>query len=387
MGEYFSSMKRPFAPLREFLARESASGILLIAAAALGMVIANSPARSAYRSILDSGFTIDTQYFYLSLSVLKIINYILMSLFFFIVGTEIKRELFQGHLSTVKKAAAPFFAALGGMAIPALIYLAVAGDNPSGWAIPVATDIALAVGVVTLAGSRISLALKSFLLALAVIDDIGAIVIIAIFYSAGVGVTWIIFAAITLTLIYLFRKFGYTSRLITTFAAIVIWYCLYRGGIHPTLAGVALGLALPVSEKLEAKLHPLTSFIIVPLFAFANTGITISTDSLSTAINSTLALGIFLGLVLGKPLGILLISSLTSFLGIAELPPRRGRTSLIATGSAAGIGFTVAIFIAMLAFPDAERQGIAIVAIIAASIVSAVLSLALFRAAPVNAND
>ena len=282
-------MKRPFAPLREFLARESASGLILISAAALGLITANSPLANTYFATLDKQFTIDQKYFYLSLTVAKFINYLLMSFFFLVVGMEIKRELLSGHLSSLRRALAPFLAAIGGMALPAAIYLIVAGTtNPDGWAVPVATDIALAIGLVSLMSSRVSLALKAFLLALAVIDDIGAILIIAIFFSTGVGAWWIVSALIATLFIYFYRKFGYTSRILTWFIAALVWYCLYRGGIHPTIAGVLIGLALPVSEKLEARIHPWSSFIIVPVFAFANSGVEITQSSISAALHSQL---------------------------------------------------------------------------------------------------
>ena len=381
-------MKRPFAPLREFLARESASGLILISAAALGLITANSPLANTYFATLDKQFTIDQKYFYLSLTVTKFINYLLMSFFFLVVGMEIKRELLSGHLSSLRRAFAPFLAAIGGMALPAAIYLIVAGTtNPDGWAVPVATDIALAIGLVSLMSSRVSLALKAFLLALAVIDDIGAILIIAIFFSTGVGAWWIVSALIATLFIYFYRKFGYTSRIVTWFIAALVWYCLYRGGIHPTIAGVLLGLSLPVSEKLEARVHPWSSFIIVPIFAFANSGVEITQSSISAALHSRIALGIFLGLLLGKPIGIVLVSRAAGFLGVVELPQRKGRFALTAVGSAAGVGFTVAIFIANLAFPDRATQAIAIIAIIAASIVSALLSAILFRLSPLNAGD
>ena len=381
-------MKRPFAPLREFLARESASGLILISAAALGLITANSPLANTYFATLDKQFTIDQKYIYLSLTVTKFINYLLMSFFFLVVGMEIKRELLSGHLSSLRRALAPFLAALGGMALPAAIYLIIAGTtNADGWAVPVATDIALAIGLVSLMSSRVSLALKAFLLALAVIDDIGAILIIAIFFSSGVGAWWIFSALIATLFIYFYRKFGYTSRIVTWFIAALVWYCLYRGGIHPTIAGVLLGLSLPVSEKLEARVHPWSSFIIVPIFAFANSGVEITQSSISAALHSRIALGIFLGLLLGKPIGIVLVSRAAGFLGVVELPQRKGRFALTAVGSAAGVGFTVAIFIANLAFPDRATQAIAIIAIIAASIVSALLSAILFRLSPLNAGD
>ena len=366
--------------LREFMRQESSSGLLLITGAALGLLLANLPTRDLYNDVLEASFMIDSGFFYLSLTTAKVINYLLMSLFFLVVGMEIKRELISGHLSTKKSAIAPFIAAVGGMAIPAVLYLAIAGEGAGhGWAIPVATDIALAVGVIALLGDRISFAMKTFLLALAVIDDIGAIAIIAFFYTDDLSLSWLGGgAAIYLALLLSYRA-GRSTKYITVLCAITLWYCFYRAGIHPTLAGVLIGLALPQSEELEARLHPWSSFLVVPIFALANTGVEISSTSLKAAVGSSIALAIFIALVVGKPLGIVAFTSLFSRLKVAEIPSRNGKLDLLATGSAAGIGFTVSIFIAKLAFDEKSLQDIAIVAVIAASIVSGLLSFIFAR--------
>ncbi len=374
----------PKSTMRKFLQQESSSGILLILGAALGLILANAPTANFYNSLLDSSFTIELSHFYLSLTLLKFINYLLMSLFFFVVGMEIKRELLSGHLSSIKKAAAPFLAALGGMAVPALIYLAIAGEEGSkGWAIPVATDIALAVGVLALLGSRVSFAMKTFLLALAVIDDIGAIAIIAFFYADDLALNWLLVGALTYAYIFLSYVKGFSNRFVTGFFALLLWYSFYRAGIHPTLAGVLLGLALPQSEKLENRLHPWSSFLVIPIFALANTGVEISTKSINDALNSSIALAIVVALVLGKPLGIFIFTKVFSRLKLSESPEQNGKLDLVATGSAAGIGFTVSIFIAKLAFKDESLQDLAIVAVIFASVVSAFLSFILFKS-PLN---
>lgn len=371
---------RPKSTVRKFLQQESSSGILLILGAALGLILANAPTADFYNSLLDSSFTIDISHFYLSLTLLKFINYVLMSLFFFVIGMEIKRELLSGHLSSIKKAAAPFLAALGGMALPALIYLAIAGEEGSnGWAIPVATDIALAVGVLALLGSRVSFAMKTFLLALAVIDDIGAIAIIAFFYGDEIALNWLLLGALAFTYIYLSYAKGFSNRFITGFLALVLWYSFYRAGIHPTLAGVLLGLALPQSEEIENRLHPWSSFLVIPIFAVANTGVEISTESIKNALASSIALAIFVALVLGKPLGIFISTKVFTRLKVVERPEQNGKLDLVATGSAAGIGFTVSIFIAKLAFKEESLQDLAIVAVIFGSVVSALLSFILFK--------
>jgi NhaA family Na+:H+ antiporter len=367
--------------LREFIRQESSSGLLLIAGAALGLVLANLPTRNLYNNILDAGFTVGGGFFYLSLTTAKVINYLLMSIFFLVVGMEIKRELISGHLSSKKSAIAPFIAAVGGMAIPALLYLAIAGEGAGhGWAIPVATDIALAVGVIALLGDRISFAMKTFLLALAVIDDIGAIAIIAFFYTDDLSLSWLLGGAVVYLAIILLFRAGVSNKFTTVLLALALWYCFYRAGIHPTLAGVLIGLALPQSEELEARLHPWSSFLVVPIFALANTGVEISSTSLSAAVGSSIALAIFIALVVGKPLGIVLFTTFFSRLKVAQIPARNGKLDLLATGSAAGIGFTVSIFIAKLAFKDESLQDISIVAVIAASIVSGLFSFIFARA-------
>ena len=390
-------MARKISPLREFLDKESSSGALLIAAAALGLIIANSPISDRYFNFLALGFTVESGIFYLQLTVLKIINYGLMTIFFFVVGLEIKRELVSGHLASVKKAAMPFIAALGGMALPAGIYLLIAGDvAPEGWAIPVATDIALAIGLLAMMGPTVTQSLRSFLLALAVIDDIGAILIIAIVYSSGIAYSWVLASVGSILLILALKKMNVTSIFTYILCGLLLWYGLYRTGVHPTLAGVILGLLTPSQEKtdsdlediddgsisyieyLEAKLHPFSSLIIVPIFALANTGVVITEKSLSAATSSVIAWGIFIGLVVGKPLGVLVSALAASKARIAQLPEGASIGTLAATGSAAGIGFTVALFIADLAFENQELQNIAVVAIIAASVVSALLSTLIF---------
>jgi len=385
-------------PLRDFLHRESSSGILILVAALLGLMFANSPLSDYYFDTLAWNFELSLSAIALDLSLLKVINYVLMTIFFFVVGLEIKRELTSGHLSSFKKALTPFIAAIGGMALPAVIYLLIAGStDASGWGVPVATDIALAVGLLTFVGSSAAASLRSFLLALAVIDDIGAILIIAFIYSTGVIFSWIIAGLITVIVIYFFRKFGITSTIIYVLLGILLWYCMYKSGVHPTLAGVILGLMTPnivkknsnmkdiddgqvsVIEWLEKKLHPWSSFLIIPLFAFANTGVVITNQSINNALNSPIAWGIFVGLVVGKPLGVLSTVLIGKKNGFSQLPQGAKSIDLLATGSAAGIGFTVAIFIANLAFSDPLTQDLAVFAVIVASIVSALISFLLFK--------
>jgi NhaA family Na+:H+ antiporter len=372
--------------------------VIVLVAAGLGLITANSPLSERYFSVLDFDISLGSGWFLLDFSVLKIINYLLMSIFFFVVGLEIKRELTSGHLATLKKAMLPFVAAIGGMAFPALIYLAIAGQvAPAGWGVPVATDIALAVGLLTMIGPSVAASLRSFLLALAVIDDIGAILIIAFVYSTGINFSWLVAALLSIAFIAILKKARVSSMIVYSLLAFTLWFSLYKTGVHPTLAGVILGLLTPniarqqsnlddiedgsvsVIEWLEHKIHPVSTFIVVPVFAFANTGVVITGDSIKTASQSLIAWGIFFGLVIGKPLGVLFASLLAKRINIADLPEGVTRSSLIATGSAAGIGFTVAIFIANLAFKESETQDIAVLAVIIASIVSALISLVLFK--------
>ena len=398
-------MERRISPLRDFLARESASGLLLMIAAVMGLLAANLPSSQAYFDLLGISFTIDFLGIYISMTVLKVINYGLMTIFFFVVGLEIKREITSGHLSKLRQAAAPFFAAIGGMAIPALIYLAIAGDVAHhGWAIPVATDIALAVGVLSMMGSRVTQGLKAFLLALAVIDDIGAILIIAIFYSAGIVFSWLMAGALATIAVLLLQRIGVMNKFAYFLVGLALWYSLYKAGLHPTLAGVVMGMLAPATplkkqtlkddedgvvtivEELEEQYHSLSTLVVVPIFAFANSGVVLSSDAVNAALNSPIAWGIVLGLAVGKPLGIFLLSKLTSVLRIAELPAGSGNKALIATGGTAGIGFTVAIFIAKLAFDDIPTQDLAVTAVIVGSLLSGLLSVALFRMNGIRSN-
>ena len=391
-------MRRRIAPLRDFLNRESTSGLLILVASALGLITANSPLSDNYFSTLDFKLSLGADWYLIELSILKVINYLLMSIFFFVVGLEIKRELTSGHLASFKKALLPFIAAIGGMAVPALIYLAIAGGvAPGGWGVPVATDIALAVGLLTMIGPSVAASLRSFLLALAVIDDIGAILIIAFVYSTGIKFSWLAAAALSIAMIAMLKKAGVESTLIYSLFAFTLWFCLYKTGVHPTLAGVILGLMTPnivrkrtrvediedgsvsVIEWLEHKFHPISTFFVVPVFAFANTGVVITAESIKDASQSVIAWGIFFGLVIGKPLGVLIASIAAKRSKLAEFPEGATNSSILATGSAAGIGFTVAIFIADLAFDDAQTQDIAVLAVIVASVVSALLSIALFK--------
>ena len=400
------------SPLADFFKQESASGKLIVLASFVGLLVANSPWGKSYFEILESTFSFSLSAFSFEMNLIHFINDGLMTIFFFVVGLEIKRELVEGHLSTLKNAALPFFAAIGGMLVPALIYLSIAGDSySSGWAIPVATDIALAVGVLGLIGSKSISILRPFLLGLAVIDDIGAILIIAVFFSVGVNFSWLLAAGVLVLIAILTKYLDIRFTTVYVFLGLILWLCLYESGVHPTMAGVILGLLAPaipfiskeyvdteelvdlsvsntkkiaknsvsVVEWLLHQIHPWTAFLIVPLFAFANSGIVISSQSLQEALNSPLAWAIFAGLVAGKPLGILAFSFVAIKTNVGALSGTVKWREIFATGSSAGIGFTVSIFIAKLAFTDPNLQNLAILSVLVASVFSGVLSLLLFK--------
>lgn len=361
-------------------------------------MIANSPFSNGYFQLLDFTLSLRSFDINLELTLLKTVNYGLMTIFFFVVGLEIKRELTSGHLSNIRQAVTPFIAALGGMAIPAVIYLIIAGNNaPEGWAIPVATDIALAVGLLALAGSQVSNALRAFLLALAVIDDIGAIVIIAIVYSTGVILSWSVAAGAAVVATAIIARLGITRAFIYLILGALLWFSLYQAGLHPTLAGVIMGLLIPATElpkgkkigiddgsvtlveKLEEKFHNLSAYVVIPIFAFANSGIALSAESLTSLLASPIAWGIICGLSLGKPLGIFIALQIAVRLNLAQKPEGASAPTLIAVGSTAGIGFTVSIFIAKLAFSEPAQRDLAVTAVIVGSLCSGMISLALFR--------
>ena len=389
--------RRKFS-LREVLKNESASGFLILIASALGLLVANSPLSDTYFKVLEIDFSLGSGALAINLTIQKVVNYLLMTLFFFVIGLEIKRELTTGHLASIKKALMPLLAALGGIAVPALIYLAIAGrEAPGGWGVPVATDIALAVGLLAMLGSLVPESLRSFLLGIAVIDDIVAILIVAFVYSSGIKFSWLAMGLAVVLAVVILQKVNVSSVVAYLVLGILLWFALYKTGVHPTLAGVILGLLTPntsrklkdesdaelnsysVIEWLEHKLHPYSAFFCVPIFAFANTGVVVNSETLSQASKSVIAWGIFFGLVAGKPIGILATTIAAAKLNVADFPRGASKSLLAATGSTAGIGFTVAIFIAQLAFKDPQIQELAIISVIFASVVSALISVLLFR--------
>ncbi|OJY93572.1 MAG: Na+/H+ antiporter NhaA [Sphingobacteriales bacterium 40-81] len=350
-------------------------GIILFAGSAVSMVLANTDISDAYLGFWNQAFHLPG-YLHLPHALLHWINDGLMAVFFFLVGMEIKRELLAGELSSVKKSLLPIFAAVGGMIAPAVIYLLFnkATNYEHGWGIPMATDIAFSLGVASMLGKKMPSALKIFLMALAIIDDLGAILVIAFFY--GSAVQWIyllIGIAITIVLISLPKlkiSFGWWNYVL----GILLWYCMYNSGVHATIAGVIFAFTIPLSqlEKMQHSLHVPVNFIILPIFAIANTAIVIP-DNITHAFTSTLSYGIILGLMLGKPLGIVLACRMLVRLKWGELPAGVNWRQLTGVGILAGIGFTMSVFIAMLAFNEPAIQDMAKVGVLAGSVLSMVI--------------
>ncbi|MCE9982725.1 Na+/H+ antiporter NhaA [Leclercia adecarboxylata] len=347
--------------LHRFFSNEAAGGIILILAAALAMLLANmGGTRDLYHSFLETPVELRVGALEINKNMLLWINDALMAVFFLLVGLEVKRELVQGSLASRQRAAFPVIAAIGGMVVPALIYLAFNYQDPlarQGWAIPAATDIAFALGVLALLGNRVPMALKIFLMALAIIDDLGAIIIIALFYTSelsmlSLGVAAAAIAALALLNIFNVRRIG-----IYVLVGMVLWTAVLKSGVHATLAGVIIGFFVPLksqegkspAKQLEHVLHPWVAFLILPLFAFANAGVSLQGVTFA-GLTSMLPLGIIAGLFIGKPLGISLFCWLALKLKLASLPHGTTCRQIMAVGVLCGIGFTMSIFISTLAF-------------------------------------
>jgi NhaA family Na+:H+ antiporter len=422
--------RRVVQPLQAFLEAETSSGMLLLAAAVAALAWANSPWSGAYEALWRTVVSLRIGGVVLTHDLRHWVNDGLMSLFFLVVGLEIKREFVTGELRDVRRAAVPVIAAIGGMIVPALLYVAVnvGGNGTRGWAIPMATDIAFALGVLTLAARRTPAGVKPFLLTLAIVDDIGAIVVIAVFYSSGVSLFALGVAAVLVTVIIALQRLDVRATLVYVALGLGVWLALFESGVHATIAGVVLGLITPavafqrpkaVSDeavrtasqtvddprppdadapqwlrlatlsreavsplaRVEGALHPWTSNVIIPLFALANAGVSLSADALARAASSRITIGIVVGLVAGKILGIVGASALAVRSGIGRLGEGVEWMAVIGTGAVAGIGFTVSIFITDLAFPGKALAADAKIGIFAASLLSGVLGVVVFRLA------
>lgn len=359
----------------DFVSIETSSGLALVAAAIAAVAWANLDP-SSYSAVWRTGLG--------PLTVGEWINDVLMTVFFFVVGLEIKRELTEGELRDPRRAALPAIAALGGMVVPALIFTAwnAGGAGARGWGVPMATDIAFALGVLALLGSRVRPETKLFLLALAIVDDVGAIVVIALFYSSDVSAVWLIGAVVACCCVLAIRRFGLTHLAWYVGPAVALWVCTHEAGVHTTIAGVVLALLLPTApgdeagpvERLEHALHPWTALLVVPLFALATAGVVIDSGTLSRAFASPITLGIVSGLVVGKILGISLFAWVALRFGLARLPEGLDRVQIVAVSIVAGIGFTVSLFVAELAFAG-PTVALAKIGILAASLAAGLLGL------------
>ena len=374
------------------LTSEVQSGLLLMLATAIALLLANSAGIGLYQDLLSLSVQVRVGTLDIDKPLLLWINDGLMAMFFLMVGLEIKREVVYGHLSSLRQLALPGFAAVGGMVVPALIYVSLNWHDPvllQGWAIPSATDIAFALGVLALLGSRVPPALKAFVLALAVMDDLGAVIIIAVFYTTQLSVLSLSVAAAATTALLLLNVLGVRRIALYMVVGVVLWISVLKSGVHATLAGVVIAMAMPVrrdadghspAETLEHALHPWVAFFIVPVFAFANAGVSLQGIGMDVLSNSVFQ-GIFLGLVLGKQLGIFAFSWLCIRLGWAALPENTSYRQLYGAAVLCGIGFTMSLFISSLAF---QHSGSSVelvdrLAVLMASLVSAGLGYAILR--------
>lgn len=422
-----SVVEKISAVLEHYLHVEAVGGVILLAAAACALFWANSPWRGDYEALWHTPLSIGVGTLSFSQSLHFWINDGLMTIFFLVVGLEIRREMHEGALSTLRQASLPLIAAIGGVIAPALIYLAFnAAATRQGWAVPTATDIAFAVGVLALLGKRIPASLRILLLALAIIDDIVAILVIALFYSSGISLAGLSIALLGVLGVFLFQRLGVKSAVLYVLPGAIVWIGLLRAGVHPTLAGVILGMITPVTPligredplrllagateqfdtnrraqpgdtrelmhplrqldrarlevlspvvRVQATLHPWVAFCIMPLFALANAGVSFAGLGFEVATSVAVGLGVTLGLVVGKPLGIVLATWLAVRAGVCELPPGLDMKGILLVGCLGGIGFTMAIFIANLAFADAALLAAAKLSVLAASAVAGAIGL------------
>ncbi len=344
---------------KDFVKSNNFGGILLFLCVILSLAVANSPLSQPLQDLLDTVIGFENETVHLNYSVSMWINDGLMAIFFLLVGLEIKREIVEGELSSPKKAIMPILCAIGGALVPAAIFFALnsGAETAAGWAIPMATDIAFALAVISLLDKRVPVSLKIFLAALAIVDDLIAILVIAFFYSSGIELAYIGFAAAFMAVLILMNRFNVKNPYLYLIPGIFVWYFIHHSGIHATIAGVMVAMTLPTNdtsvesplERLEHALVKPVNFLIIPLFAFANTNITLQSEMLH-GLTSSLGLGIFFGLLVGKPVGIFITSWICNRLGMGTLPEGSSWTHIIGVGLLAGIGFTMSIFISILSF-------------------------------------
>ena len=357
MFKYISS------PFKWFFKLEAASGLVLLISAIIDLIISNSSYDSIYFNTLNKYIFIGIKNFGIKLSVLHWINDALMAIFFFFVTLEIKREFIQGELSSIKQAILPIIAAVGGMLVPALIYIYINLETPetlTGWAIPSATDIAFSIGILSLLGSRVPLSLKVFLTALAIIDDLGAIIIIAFFYTSDLSIKYLGLIIITFIILIMLNRFGVKKFLPYLVVGLCLWFFTHESGIHATIAGVLLAISIPhrnkehdfsLLVKIEHRISLYVAYFIMPLFAFANAGVSLAGITFSSLL-SPVPLGILLGLFIGKQVGVFIFSYGSIKLGIAQMPTNSNWVNFYGVGILTGIGFTMSLFIGNLAFVE-----------------------------------
>ncbi|MDM1292994.1 Na+/H+ antiporter NhaA [Sphingobacterium sp. N143] len=376
---------------REFLKSSFAGGIILFSCVVLALIVANTSLYEAVMGFLNQEIGFESEHVHLKYSWLLWLNDGLMAIFFLLVGLEIKREIVEGELSSPSKAILPILAAIGGALLPALIYFILNkdnGDTAHGWGIPMATDIAFALAVITLLGKKVPASLKIFLAALAIVDDLLAILVIALFYSSGIHATYLFIALGIFAFLIVLNKLGVKALWAYLIPGIFIWYFIHHSGIHATIAGVLVAMTLPTTpdatesplEKLEHMLTKPVNFLIIPLFAFANTLIPIHAEMLG-GLTSTLGIGIILGLIAGKSIGIFLICFVAKQLKIAQLPEGANWTQIFGVGLLGGIGFTMSIFISILSFDDALLIEEAKFAVLVASLCAGILGYTLLMLA------
>ncbi|MCL4243648.1 MAG: Na+/H+ antiporter NhaA [Candidatus Dadabacteria bacterium] len=389
-----STSTRAVNAIRDFLQLESASGIILVGAAAVALALSNSPLSGLYNLLIETPFEVRLGALEIAKPLLLWINDGLMAVFFLLVGLEIKREVLDGQLSSMDQVALPGIAAVGGMAVPALIYVFFNFNNPgalNGWAIPAATDIAFALGVLALLGSRVPLSLKLFLLTLAIIDDLGAIVIIAIFYSGKLSLLSLGLAGAMIAVLVAMNLLGVKRLAAFIIVGVVLWICVLKSGVHATLAGVVLAFTIPMRTKegepcplrdLEHTLHPWVAFFIMPVFAFANAGVSLEGMTLA-GLMGPIPAGVALGLFLGKQLGVFGFAWAAIRFGLARLPEGATWRSLYGTAVLCGIGFTMSLFISTLAFDGtmADASVSSRLGILAGSFASAIFGYLIIRSA------
>ena len=378
------------APFQRFFQQEAASGIILLVCAVLAMILANSPWASAYESILHRYISLGIGEWRLSMSLLHWINDALMAVFFFVVGMEIKREFLFGELKSPASTLLPIAAAMGGMAVPALLYAAFNLGKPSisGWGVAMATDIAFSLGVLAFAAPKAPRAVVVFLTALAIVDDLGGILVIALFYSSDVQIEFLLAGAVIVAALFLAAKYKVRRVIVYLIGGILLWIALLRGGVHPTIAGVLLGFAIPAGTEaeypasllhsLEHTLTPWSAFFVMPVFALANAGISLHGDIFGNLM-TPVGLGIVAGLFIGKPLGIFFSVYALIRSHIVPLPKGVRLRHFLGAGILGGIGFTMSLFIAALAFADASELMTAKTAIVAASLLSGVVGTVVLK--------